>query len=520
MASLKSSTADKIIVDKTKKQSSSTRMISDVRKRIHLQDEPLAYERERMATYASNHYNARFALPLFVIIVSAVISNWIGGMAALYWGAFALLTYFYLITLCSRYLKTKVDIVEDDENAHILAWRNKFFVGQILVAFTWCIFGFYACDACGASNTYPIIQFSTVLVLQAVTMILSYGFGTSILTTSAPVTVMLAVRFALTYEPATIVMSGILVGSQILFFIIADRFRLSVLTDLEHRAEREDLIAELETAKAMSEEARHRAEEANLAKSRFLATMSHELRTPLNAILGFSEVMKGEVLGPVGNDTYKGYVGDIHTSGNHLLNVINEILDLSRIEAGRQDLQEEAIRLAHVVDDASHMVQLKATQKNVKITTKYEENMPMLWADEKAVRQITLNLLSNALKFTPTGGTITVIVGWTSTGGQYISIKDNGPGIPEDEIPIVLSSFGQGSIAIKSAEQGTGLGLPIVQAMMQMHDGRFELKSKLRVGTEVIASFPRSRVLEIMERAENTKSYPSKRNITSMRKAS
>ncbi|MEM1316921.1 MAG: ATP-binding protein, partial [Pseudomonadota bacterium] len=118
-----------------------------------------------------------------------------------------------------------------------------------------------------------------------------------------------------------------------------------------------------------------------------------------------------------------------------------------------------------------------------------------VWADARAVRQIVLNLLSNALKFTPSGGTIWLKCGWTSGGGQYITIRDTGPGIPEEEIPIVLSSFGQGSIAIKSAEQGTGLGLPIVQALMQMHEGRFDLRSKLRAGTEVTATFPRSRVM-------------------------
>jgi len=134
----------------------------------------------------------------------------------------------------------------------------------------------------------------------------------------------------------------------------------------------------------------------------------------------------------------------------------------------------------------------------VTIRTHFQHDLPQLWADERALRQITLNLMSNALKFTPNGGQIDVKVGWTQLGGQYLSIKDTGPGIPEEEIPIVLSSFGQGSIAIKSAEQGTGLGLPIVQALVSMHDGTFELRSKLREGTEVIAIFPKSRVLEIM----------------------
>jgi len=180
----------------------------------------------------------------------------------------------------------------------------------------------------------------------------------------------------------------------------------------------------------------------------------------------------------------------------HLLGLINEILDLSRIEAGRHALNEEPLRLAHIVEDCCRMMELKAHNKGLRIIQQYEEHLPRLYADERALRQITLNLLSNAVKFTPSNGEIRVRVGWTVGGGQYISVKDNGPGIPADEIPVVLSAFGQGSIAIKSAEQGTGLGLPIVQGMMHMHGGEFELFSKLREGTEALAIFPASRVME------------------------
>jgi two-component system cell cycle sensor histidine kinase PleC len=267
---------------------------------------------------------------------------------------------------------------------------------------------------------------------------------------------------------------------------------------ISFRSEKDSLIAELETAKAMSDEARRRAEDANLAKSRFLASMSHELRTPLNAILGFSEVMSKEVLGSIENDTYRDYARDIHQSGQHLLNLINEILDLSRIEAGRYQLGEEALDLAAVVEDCCRMMALKARAKDIRIIQQFEDDMPRLVADERSVRQITLNLLSNAVKFTSTGGEIRVRVGWTAGGGQYVGVKDNGPGIPPDEIPIVLSAFGQGSIAIKSAEQGAGLGLPIVQGLVHLHGGVFDLKSKLREGTEAVVAFPASRVLEAL----------------------
>src|SRR6185312_15160908 len=176
------------------------------------------------------------------------------------------------------------------------------------------------------------------------------------------------------------------------------------------------LIGELEQAKAISDEARRRAEAANIAKSRFLAQMSHELRTPLNAILGFSEVMKGEVIEAHTVPAYKEYASDIHSSGVHLLGLINEILDLSRIEAGRYELNEEAVLLVAIVEDCHHLLKLRATSRNI------------------TIHEMCLNLLSNAIKFTPQGGEIWLKIGWTASGGQYISVKDTGAGIPEEEI--------------------------------------------------------------------------------------
>jgi len=287
---------------------------------------------------------------------------------------------------------------------------------------------------------------------------------------------------------------------HIYFIWLTSGFNSTVVDMLEFRAEKDALIAELEQSKSISDEARARAEEANLAKSRFLATMSHELRTPLNAILGFSEIMRAEILGPHANPTYKEYAGDIHQSGQHLLNLINEILDISRIEAGRYELHEAPIDLAELVEDCHRLMRLRAESKGLKIVEAFEENLPQLWADERAIRQICLNLLSNAIKFTPSGGTIALKVGRTGTGGQFLSVKDTGPGIPENEIPRVLKSFGQGSLAHQTAEGGTGLGLPITKGLTELHDGAFELKSKLRYGTEVIITFPRKRVMEALPR--------------------
>jgi two-component system, cell cycle sensor histidine kinase PleC len=489
MSNTQSSFTDKFIVDRTRKSSATSRVVKDLRRNInaHHAVKP-DFDLELMHSFAENHRNAFVTMPAFVAIIAIIAGGYIGYVPAAWWFLLTALSYGLLSVLSQRYLR------EGEDKVPLQRWRRTYLLAHLLVAMSWSIFALFGCHGC-QDQTYSIMQFSTILVFQAITMMLSYGFGASMLITAAPPTLALALRFIMTFDPAYMVMAGLAIGSQFFFYLMADRFRMSVMSILEHRAERETLIAELETARSISEEARRRSEEANLAKSRFLATMSHELRTPLNAILGFSEIMQAEVLGPIGNQSYKEYVDDINKSGKHLLNVINEILDLSRIEAGRQELVEEQVYLSRVADDAMHMVHVKAVNKSIKLVAQTQEDLLPLWADERAVRQIMLNLLSNALKFTPSGGTIWFKVGWTSTGGQYISVKDTGPGIPEEEIPIVMSSFGQGSIAIKSAEQGTGLGLPIVQALMHMHGGKFELRSKLREGTEVVATFPRERVL-------------------------
>jgi two-component system cell cycle sensor histidine kinase PleC len=337
-----------------------------------------------------------------------------------------------------------------------------------------------------------------MLLVVAVSSMLAWSLPIAVFASTVPVTAAVAINFAIRGDLHNYILAIMAVTAQGYFLLLAYRLYSSALATLQARAEKDMLIGELEQAKAISDEARGRAEAANISKSRFLAQMSHELRTPLNAILGFSEVMKSEIFGPHSVPSYKEYSNDIHTSGQHLLGLINEILDLSRIEAGRYELNEESVPLELVVEDCHHLVKLRAKNRNITIHELFEQDLPRVWADERAIRQICLNLLSNAIKFTPQGGEIWIKVGWTASGGQYFSVKDTGPGIPEDEIPVVLASFGQGSNAIKSAEQGAGLGLPIAKSLVDLHGGTFTLKSKLRVGTEVIIALPPERVMSAL----------------------
>lgn len=389
-------------------------------------------------------------------------------------------------------------------------WDRVFMCCTAAIGVCWAIlFALYPLH--NVSGSFSLLAFAAISILTVLALVSARYQKYGVLIASLPLTVAVCGKLAMHGSMSSISLAALMLLSLSFFQILANTIRDSHMEFLNSRAERDQLIMELEASRSISDEARRRAEDANLAKSRFLATMSHELRTPLNAILGFSEVMSNEVMGPLNNDYYREYVGDIHRSGAHLLKLINEILDLSRVEAGRYELNEEAVNLAHAAEESQQMVKLKASEKNVQLSMHIQPELPQIWADARSIRQVILNLLSNAIKFTPPGGTIWLKVGWTASGGQYVSIRDTGPGIPEDEIPIVLSSFGQGSIAIKSAEQGTGLGLPIVQALVHMHDGKFELKSKLREGTEVIATFPRSRVMEVMQ-AMPVDGQPTSRN--------
>ena len=298
----------------------------------------------------------------------------------------------------------------------------------------------------------------------------------------------------------------------LLFFLhLAGRIAESARDHLEIRAEKDALIADLEQAKAHSDEARRRAEELNRAKSQFLATMSHELRTPLNAILGFSEIMEAEMLGRHRIAAYRGYAHDIHESGRLLLTLIDEVLDLSRIEAGRYELTETQMRLDETVTECAHLVQLRTRSRNISMTLLVDPALPPIVADKRALRQITLNLLSNALKFTPPGGDVTLRVGKTPIGGQFIQVTDTGPGIPEHEIPIILENFGRGSLAVKTAEQGSGLGLPIVRGLVAMHGGEFLINSRENDGTSVTITLP---VWRTLSHASHSAEYDQSINRT------
>jgi two-component system, cell cycle sensor histidine kinase PleC len=224
--------------------------------------------------------------------------------------------------------------------------------------------------------------------------------------------------------------------------------------------------------------------------------MSHELRTPLNAIMGFSEVLKRELFGPMPVPAYRDYAHDIHHSGHYLLALINDILDLSRIEAGRWDLEEEPVVITTAIEEANHLLSMKASEKSITVQAEVAPGLPKVMADKRALNQVLINILSNAIKFTPKGGAVTIKAHRTSLGALAIAVRDNGPGIPANEITVALGAFSRGSYAKTKAIDGAGLGLPIVKGLMEAHGGSIVINSEQGLGTEVVVTFPARRVLD------------------------
>ncbi len=234
--------------------------------------------------------------------------------------------------------------------------------------------------------------------------------------------------------------------------------------------------------------------EANEAKSHFLARMSHELRTPLNAVIGFSDVMMQESMGPVGTPVYLDYLKHINSSGAHLLELINDILDLSKLEAGHFELREGIVDLWEVVEGATAMVQLRAEAGGVRLVNAVRPGIT-LQADETAVRQIVLNVVANAIKFTPSGGEVVWSALHALDGDVVLKLRDSGVGIRPEDIERVFEPFGQSQSGFVAQERGTGLGLPIVRTLMQLHGGEATLESVLGAGTTVALRFPATRVI-------------------------
>ncbi|MEO6012787.1 MAG: HAMP domain-containing sensor histidine kinase [Devosia sp.] len=486
------------------------RTVFDARQRLTSSSGTRAsFDFELLDDYAASRNSSLLVLTVTFCILAFLASFWVEPLAAAGWAGLVAAANVAVVLAARRFKRTS------PEQFIASRWTATFVTVEIVYGVAWALIATFTLFAHDSGGGLAVVMFALALVGIAANAVSTRTLPAATLMSTLPVALTVAINLVFLGGTLNWSLAAVTVGAEIFFVYLARTMHASKLEEIMHQAEKDQLINELEEARQMSDEARRHAEQANIAKSQFLATMSHELRTPLNAIIGFSEVLQSELLGPHQVPQYKEYAGDIHRSGQHLLNLINELLDLSRIEAGKYELNEEAVALIDVSEDCRRMVEIRAKAKGIELSFTYGNNLPKLWGDERAIRQVVLNLLSNAIKFTPQSGKVALMVSRSNDGGQLISVRDNGPGIPEDEIETVLSSFGQGSLAQKTAEQGAGLGLPIVQKIMELHQGRFDLFSKLRFGTEVIATFPRARVMDalapVIEKTERLQIYSEAR---------
>jgi len=241
-------------------------------------------------------------------------------------------------------------------------------------------------------------------------------------------------------------------------------------------------------------------EAANRSKSEFLANMSHELRTPLNAIIGFSSILQTDMFGPMANAKQLEYIIDIHQSGEHLLDLINDILDVSALEAGKLHLNEEPLDLSAVIERSWRLIETRARDKGVSLCQNVPASLPWLQADERRIKQILLNLLTNSIKFTPKGGTVTLDAQCTASGTLSLSVRDTGIGMDKHDVAKAMTQFGQVDNVFSRTEEGTGLGLPLTRGLVDLHHGLMKVESKKGFGTRVTVEFPKHRTIDAARR--------------------
>ena len=392
------------------------------------------FEYELLTMFARNELGAAVTMPALYALFAIACMFWAPTVDAVVWLIIVIGAKVILLDQARRFLMVP------PAQVNIRVWRRRFILAELFNGLALACFALIGVrDTLGAPSelifSSHVFIFATLIVVLALRTMFATTIPAILYAGTVPMTIAVVARLLILDNSFYFALATMAVGIHLYFLFLARGLRSTALSMLEYRSEKDALIAELEEQKSVSDEARRRAEAANSAKSRFLATMSHELRTPLNAILGFSEVMKTEMFGPMENPKYTEYAGNILESGRHLLHLINEILDLTRIESGRYELHEEPVRLADITDECHRLLKLRAEGKAIDLVEEGVTDLPVVWADQRAMRQICLNLMSNALKFTPKGGRITLSVGGMPDGGQFLAVRDTGPGYRRKKFP-------------------------------------------------------------------------------------
>jgi two-component system cell cycle sensor histidine kinase PleC len=333
-----------------------------------------------------------------------------------------------------------------------------------------------------------------MIIMSVVAIFWAYAFSRAMhagvyLAGVIPTAAIAMARLVLDGGPVALPLGFFLSVTFVFAFLFATRARRYFETMLRTRFANDDLAVELRATRDDALRKRFEAESANASKTTFLANMSHELRTPLNAILGFSELIAHETLGPVGTQRYREYATDINTSGAHLLSLINDILDVAKIESGKMDIEPRALEPKSTIEKALVVVAVRARERRQHLLVEVAPG-GALFADERALKQIVINLTSNAVKFTPEGGSIVVSGGPTVDGGYELCVEDDGPGIPQDLLDRVFLPFNQVDNRYSRQSGGTGLGLSLVRGLVELHGGRAWIESDMGAGVRAYVYFP------------------------------
>jgi two-component system cell cycle sensor histidine kinase PleC len=450
--------------------------------RIHL-----ALLRGVVETLKSN----RAVVPVFGLAICAMFPQWVEFPRLAGWYAQMLLGLAPQMIVLARFPQGALSGEETRHWTRRLAAANLFFVAN------WASLGLWLWAEGDKNSNHIMIQ----LILAATLAAHAAAIGACRPISRPALLLYLAVMTLIPLQgvflPATFTHAIVMALSAPLYVafmtLIAERNHRRARAAIVLGLERDALLGELVTAKLESDRGREQAEAASLAKSQFLANMSHELRTPLNAILGFSEMISS---GIYEKDPMRSmeYAGLIHSSGQHLLALINDILDLAKIEAGHWQLEEAELQLHRIAEDTLQLVAWRTRDTNVNLENAIDPELETVYADERAIKQILLNLLSNAVKFTRERGKVTAFACRDAGGGMLLGVSDTGLGIAPEDQARVFDSFGQGKHDIALPDKGTGLGLAIVKGLAEAHGGTVRLESQVGKGTKVTVHLPAARV--------------------------
>jgi two-component system cell cycle sensor histidine kinase PleC len=382
----------------------------------------------------------------------------------------------------------RLDAAARANSEKLQSWFPRFVAIQITISSAWGLMPWILWQPGNPMN--HIFLAGAVLIVVAGLVVSRANHMDMLLACMGPVVTLAALRFLFGWSWLDFGVAVVVPLFAAQLFFDSRRFTYRLDEDSRLRFEVEDLARELEEARDEALRKRFEAETANASKTAFLANMSHELRTPLNAILGFSEIIAKECFGEVGSPRYKEYAGDIHSSGAHLLSLINDLLDVAKIEAGRMDIEPCPLDVRRTFDTALKIIAVKARERRQELVIDVDPNAPVLFADERALKQILINLVSNAVKFTPEGGRITVTGSKARDGGFQIMVEDNGPGIPRDKIDKIFKPFSQVDNRYDRQGGGTGLGLALVRGLTELHGGRAWLESEYGKGARAYVVFP------------------------------